>query len=251
MKRRQVITAIGTLALGAGTALGTGAFDATSANSDSAMSIVTQSEDVELDIVPGDDKGLTVGSHVYTGDNSPEYIDSSGNIAFDSLSLDDLPLAIAKDAGNGMATVQTAVAAGTPPGDIDFSNIIAIVNNDDRSYDVGFAYTGYGTDVDNGVSKSTANSVFQFRGDGSLLSPASSNNGETPANMVSVGSGSNQGVNLDVDASREGLPYDDVYNDEYEGAGDFAAEGEGDPAGRSELISEITAVADETPTQTS
>ena len=254
MQRRKFITAIGTLAIGTGTALGTGAFDATSSNSNAGLSVVTQTESAEINIVPGYEEftNSDIGDDVYipsSDSNRPEYIAEDGTIIYNRLSREDLPLAIVNSGGTGMANVQVAVEVGRPSSEVDFQKLLAVNNNDTQDYELGFTYhEGYGSAVtEEGVDASVANKAFQFIHDTTRVSPANDEtSGETPANMFSVGTGDPVAVSLKVNTDLPALinAYGDVYGKPYSGTGDFVTEG--DDAVAKELVSAVTAVADET-----
>ncbi|WP_144906339.1 hypothetical protein [Halobellus captivus] len=254
MKRRQVITAIGTLSLGAGTALGTGAFDATSSNSSGGLSVVTQTENADINIVPGWDEFTTsnLGDDLYVpvdGEDPPEYIASDGTISYEKLSREDLPVAVVQNSGYGMATVQIAVEVGRPETKVDFASLLAVNNNDSQDYELGFTYyQGYGTPVDDEeISAGVVNDTFIFEAaDGTRISPLSSDSeGAEPANLMTIDAGTTEPVSLSVNTDQSDLTeqYADVYGNNYDGAGSFVSDGDG--ATTEELVSEVTAVANE------
>ncbi|QIB75502.1 hypothetical protein G3I44_15080 [Halogeometricum borinquense] len=247
------MTAVGTIAVGSGTVLGTGAFDVTSSNSNSQLSIVTGGDDANLDIVPGSEiSGVTMGDDVVENpDSSLDYFDSNGNIVFDKLTIDDLPIAVVNNPGQGMVNIQVAVAAGTPASSIDFDDIIAIQNNESsQNYEVGFTYSGYGSVVGTVVrgeeiSKNVAHDVFVFETSGGEQISPDGSDGSSAKNLVQVDSGNHQLVNLQVSADNSTLvgAFGDANNGPYAGAGDFS---DSDGNGTHEpLITEVTAGANE------
>ncbi|SDX92071.1 hypothetical protein [Halobellus clavatus] len=253
MKRRQVITAFGTLAVATGTALGTGAFSAASSSSDSSLSIVTQGGDANIDINPGNENTNDGEVVVNPGSSSPEYL-TDGSIVFDKLALDDLPLAVVTEPnGQGMVTIEVAVAAGQTP---RFYDAIEVVNNDSQDYDIGFTFTGYGSAVTNNymngkdytsIDKAVANNAFVFEeadDDNSDISPTS-NDGEDPAGFMGVPGGGDRLVDLNVNANLPALTnlYGDIEDDPFYGAGGFSSDDE--TAKHEPLVSEVTAVANE------
>jgi len=249
MKRRQVITAIGTLALGAGTALGTGAFDASSANSDSSLSIVTQGGDANIVINAGNENDNDGTVVVNPGSDGPEYLNDSG-LVFENLSLDDLPLAVVSDdsTGQGMVKVQIAVAAGQSP---NFQEAVEIVNNDNnQDYEVGFTYTQYGSGLNYAeIDEEVANNTFVFKSssNGTRISPNTAD-GENPENLIEITRGGNsQLVDIKVNADQSELTdvYGDIDDDPFYGAGDFSDNAS--TAKHDELIDQVTAVANEIP----
>lgn len=157
MKRRQVITAFGTLAIGTGTALGTGAFSATSSSSNAALSVVTQGDNVNLDIVPG--PGVDNNSSIENASSSSDLYDSTSP----DLSLGDLPRAVVHNPGQGMVNIQMFVQYGI---DHTFSNIIEVVNySSNQDYKVGFAFTGFGAAVGSNsdqVDQAKVPNIFKF-----------------------------------------------------------------------------------------
>jgi hypothetical protein len=245
MKRRQVITAFGTLAVATGTALGTGAFSATSSSSQASMNVVTQG-DANLDVVPG--SGVSGGNDdMQTGLLSQSEINELG--------YDDLPLAVVEDVGQGMVNVQVFVEVGSTT---DFSELLQINNNDEGAYNVGFEFTGFGPAVDDGpINSSSVPDIFTFyKGDNPSgeISGLDLESGGTPdtGKMVEVGSGGDSQVTLGYDGTVTDLT--NAYNS---AAGNFSGDTTKDSIADSddfpsnddsetkteELVQEVTAVA--------
>jgi len=156
MKRRQVITAFGTLAIGTGTALGTGAFSATSSSSDAALSIVTQGDNVNLDIRPGN--GVEGNGNIENVSSTDDFYDATSP----DLSFGDLPRAVVHNPEQGMVNIQLFAQYGV---DHTFSDIIEVVNYDpNQDYEVGFAFTGFGAAVveDSDIPKADVPKIFEF-----------------------------------------------------------------------------------------
>jgi hypothetical protein len=238
MKRRQVITAIGTLALGAGTALGTGAFDATSSSSDASMSIVTRS-DANLDIIEGSGVGE---NNIQSG-----LLDSN---EVEELKYDDFPVAAVENVGQGMVNIQILVEVGTNE---EFPELLQIENYDDGAYNVGFEFTGFGAAVspDGDLPEGTVPDIFTFHaGPGTGYQTISGNDlepGGTPDTdkMIELGSGGSQPVTLGYNGSNS------VLTSRYDSAtGNFTGNTNhnniaGEDAGTETktLVDEVTAVA--------
>ncbi|KAB1193250.1 hypothetical protein GJR96_07240 [Haloferax sp. MBLA0076] len=217
MKRRNVLTAVGTLAFGVGTALGTGAVDVVSNNSDGSFRVVSPGADIRID--PADSLGATV--------------EKNQSIDFATLQPNDLPVATVSGNGGQMVTVQVAVSATR---DHDFGDILKLTNNntDGTDYDVGFTYTGFGADVDDGsIPKSDVVEAFQFT-HGSPESIVSSDWADPqydPQNYVSVSAGTSETVGLKV------VQKTSIANSV---SGSFAGDSE-----NTVLVDEVTAVANQ------
>ncbi|RDZ52823.1 hypothetical protein C5C07_13775 [Haloferax sp. Atlit-4N] len=226
MKRRNVIAAIGTLAIGSGTAIGTGAFNATSTSADSSMSIITERSDVDVDVSPGSGAGSgNIRDSLYS-DTEIENID-----------VDDLPLAAVADNGQGMVHVQIIGVVGT---DETFSNIVELTNNDaDQSYEMGFYYDGgFTEEVTSGdkLTESEATDVFEFTHDSTVISSLDGTTGGTVELDASGGTNDTVQVSIDFNGT------DTRLNEEYGlSAGGFGTGG----ATQLELIDQVTAFADE------
>ncbi|MFA1609977.1 hypothetical protein [Halobellus rubicundus] len=250
MKRRQVITAFGTLAIGTGTALGTGAFDATSTSSSSAMSIVTQNQDADIEIVPGDGAPSTTGS-------------TSGNIkrgTFNSVpNVDQMPIAAVSGTGPGMVQLQVYTTTDNSGSDPTFSDIIEVNNLDNVAYNVGFVFSGISN-----VSGDDIEEIYQFRydsGNGSRtvseeIQPDSngdfSNKSFSSINPIVINTGGSAQVSLDYDAQFVPDEYDlepgNFSNNSAEGP--FDSDGDFDEVAEStQFVNEVTAVANETTVQ--
>ncbi|KAB1198162.1 MULTISPECIES: hypothetical protein [Haloferax] len=218
MKRRNVLTAIGTLSLGVGTALGMGAVDVVSSNSDGSFRVVSPGADVRID--PADSVGADVVKN--------------GTIDFATLEPNDLPVATVSGNGGQMVTIQVAVTATQ---DHDFGDILKITNNstDSTGYDVGFTYTGFGAAVDDGsIPKTDVVQAFQFTHGASTTKTVSSDWGDAqydPMNYVSVEAGTSETVGLKV------LQTDSIANFV---SGSFTGDSE-----NAVLIDEVTAVANQ------
>jgi hypothetical protein len=227
MKRRNFFTAIGTLAIGSGTALGTGAFDATSSSSDGVMSVVTQGADAPLDIQIGD--GASGDTNVQTGSlYTDEEID---------FHISELPKVAVVDPGQGMVNLQVFGAIGS---DTTFSNLLKIVNYDSNNdYDVGFQFTEYGTVVPDTVSENEVTDIFEFKANSSEISAT---DGSTPT-QETVTAGSPVDVTLEFKGTNVPSSYADspkpgnFSNSTFKDTVDPTME-------RDTLVKEVTAVAD-------
>ncbi|WP_042663313.1 hypothetical protein [Haloferax sp. ATB1] len=231
MKRRTVITAIGTLAVGTGTVLGTGATEVLSSNEDGSFRVVS----------PGADISITVpdnpGSDVTT---FPDAGTSDGNIDFEALEPDELPKVHVIDRSStltgDMVEIQVAVEADQITG---LGNILDITNNNsDDDYYVGFEFTTLGTAVtDGGITEQEAYTAFQFKHGSSTeqtVSTDTSSDSTEPANYVAVSPLGTESVRLDVDTTASSI--EDALS-----PGDF-----GNNSKSITLIDEVTAVATQT-----
>ncbi|RDZ48334.1 hypothetical protein C5B86_04620 [Haloferax sp. Atlit-19N] len=242
MKRRNVITAIGALAIGTGTVLGTGATEVLSSNGDGSFRVVSPGANISI-TVP-DNPGANVS--VFQDDNDDADGDAAaGGIDFGSLEQMDLPAVHVIDNSNssgGMIEIQVAIEKGS--GAQDLGKIFDIVNNNpDTAYDVGFEFTTFGNAVTtNGgtVTPATAKEAFQFvNSDGNVISSDPNESTHNPQNFVTVAasadSGSRVPVSLETDATLGNI------SSEFDTSGTF-----GDVSENITLIEEVTAVAEPT-----
>ncbi|KAB1187473.1 MULTISPECIES: hypothetical protein [Haloferax] len=182
MKRRNVLTAVGTLALGVGTALGTGAVDVVSSNSDGSFRVVSPGADIRID--PAD----SVGADVL----------KNQTIDFGSLEPSDLPVATVSENNGQMVTIQVAVTAAEAH---NFGDILKITNNnsDGIDYEVAFDYTGFGPKVDDGtIPQSDVIDTFEFTHGSTVVSSNSGDQDNDPTNFVTVSPGSPETIGLYV-----------------------------------------------------
>ncbi|MFC7202664.1 hypothetical protein ACFQJC_04000 [Haloferax namakaokahaiae] len=215
MKRRNVLTAVGTLALGVGTALGTGAVDVVSSNSDGSFQVVAPGAEIRID--PADSVGPNVQKDT--------------TIDVSALEPDDIPVATVSGNDGQMVTIQVAVSATA---DVDFGDVLKITNNstENTDYDVGFAYTGFGTAVEDGsIPKADVVEAFQFTSGTQTVSSDWADPQYDPKNQVSVPAGTSATVGLEV------LQTDSIANFV---SGSFTDDGES-----TVLIDEVSAVADQ------
>ncbi|ELZ80057.1 hypothetical protein C454_12673 [Haloferax gibbonsii ATCC 33959] len=242
MKRRNVITAIGTLAVGTGTVLGTGATEVLSSNEDGSFRVVSPGANISI-TVP-DDPGANV-SVFQDGNSDADGDAAAGGIDFGSLEQMDLPAVHVIDnsnTGGGMIEIQVAIEKES--GGQGLGKIFDIVNNNsDAAYDVGFEFTTFGNAVNtNGgtVSPSTAKEAFQFVDSNSnVVSSDPDDSDHNPQNFVTVeasgDAGSRVPVSLKTDATLGNI------SSEFDASGTF-----GDVSENITLIEEVTAVAEPT-----
>ncbi|MGB9956598.1 hypothetical protein ACOZ4B_09445 [Haloferax prahovense] len=230
MKRRTVITAIGTLAVGTGTVLGTGATEVLSSNEDGSFRVVSPGADISITVPDNPGNDVTT---------FPDAGTSDGNIDFEALEPDELPKVHVIDRSStltgDMVEIQVAVEADQNK---NLGNILDITNNNaDDDYYVGFEFTTLGTAVtDGGITKQEAYTAFQFKhGDSTkqtVSTDTSSIDSTEPANYVMVSSGTGtESVELAVDTTASSI--EDALS-----PGDFGNNGESIT-----LIDEVTAVA--------
>ncbi|WP_411964498.1 hypothetical protein [Haloferax sp. YSMS24] len=215
MNRRNVLTAVGTLALGVGTALGTGAVNVVSSSTEGSFQVVSPGADIRID--PAD----TVGS----------LVEKNTTIDFAALDTTDLPVATVSGKNGQMATVEVAISATQ---DVDFGDILKITNNstDGTDYDVGFTYTGFGTAVKDGsLSKSDVVDAFAFTHETNVVSSDSADPQFDPTNYVTVTAGASETVGLEAFQSDS---LSNFVNGSFTGDSENAA-----------LITEVTAVAEQ------
>ena len=215
MKRRNVLTTVGTLALGVGTALGTGAVNVVSSSTEGSFQVIAPGADIRID--PAD----TVGS----------YVEKDTTIDFATLDLDDLPAATVSGNNGQMVTIQVAISATQ---DVDFGDILKITNNstDGTDYDVGFTYTDFGTAVEDGsIPKDDVIDAFAFTHETNIVSSDSADPEFDPKNYVAVSAGTSETVGL------EAFQSDSLANFV---SGSFTGDTES-----AALITEVTAVAEQ------
>lgn len=185
MKRRNVLTTVGTLTLGVGTALGTGAVDVVSSNNEGSFRVVSPGADIRID--PAD----SVGSDVLKNDT----------IDFGNLEPNDLPVAAVRGNDGQMVTIQVAFTATQ---DHNFGDILKITNNntDGVDYEVAFDYTGFGEKVVDGtIPTSDVIDAFEFTSGSTVVSSDSSTQQNDPTNFVTVSPGSPETIGLSVNGT--------------------------------------------------
>lgn len=227
MKRRNVITAIGTLAVGTGTVLGTGATEVLSSNSDGSFRVVSPGANISITVPdnPGSDVTTFSGSDL-----------SNEDIDFETLEPDELPKVHVIDRSStlsgDMIEIQVAVEANQSE---NLGNILDITNNNDNDdYYVGFEFTELGTAVTGGdITKKEAYTAFQFKDSiSNTVSTDTTTDSTEPANYVTVpADAGTESVELAVDTTAESI--EDALS-----SGDF-----GNNSESITLIEEVTAVA--------